>query len=141
MAQTIRVGIHGLDELRRDLDAVALGLGREVTAALREAGDTAARVTKTYTPVGPGPHASNAGDLLPHIRDTIAGSATATTANVYSTHPGAIVHEYGGTIAPSGHTFRIRESAMAGKAGQQALGEIERDMERRLDGLLRQHDL
>ncbi|MDQ3730316.1 MAG: hypothetical protein M3355_12095 [Actinomycetota bacterium] len=143
MASTIRVGVHGLGELRRDLDAVSLGLSREVSLALKRAAETVLPTVKAFTPVGPGPEPNrqHPHDQLPHIRDTLAARSTGTVAQIVSDHPGAPVHEWGGTISPGGGAIRIAESAMAGRAGQAHIEDVERVMADGIDRLCARHNL
>lgn len=139
MADTIKASFQDTTGVRRDLESVRLGLGRELNAILRDAGDTVARKAKPLTPRGPGPR--SAGDNLPHIADTISGAALPTGAAVITSHPAGPVLEYGGTISPRGHPITFEAHAMAHKAGEAQLPRVERDVTRRIDDLLRTHRL
>lgn len=140
MADAVRVTALNLREIRSDLDAISRSLGREITLALKSASDTVARATPTRTPVGPGPRGAR--DNLPHIASTIgARMISGTTAAVTSTHPGAVVHEWGGTIAPRGGDITIRRSAMAHQAADATLSIIEQDLKQRVERLIREHGL
>lgn len=129
MADTLRLGVE-TREVVRDLEAIRLGLGREVGVRLALAATTIAAKARPLTPYGPGPRGGK--DSLPHIRDTIVARGSRVT----STHPGAIVHERGGVIAPRGTAFRIKKSAMAARAGEAHAGQLERDMQDDLDRLV-----
>lgn len=141
MAITLRASFSGLNEIRRDLESVELGLGRELNEALRSAVSPLARATQRYTPVGPGPRFENDDDRLPHVRDTITARAAGNAIVVDSTHPAAGVLNFGGTIAPKGHPIDFRAHAMGEKAGRQELPRIERDIQNAIDALTAQHGL
>jgi hypothetical protein len=137
MAFTLRVHAD-VREVRRDLESVDVGLGRELGAIRRDAADLVARRATRLAPRGPGPIAGarHPDDRLPHLADTIAGKVS----GVFSSHPGAIVHEHGGTIAPRGprvQTIRIPRSAMAHRAGVQMAARVEDLMADRVDALLK----
>lgn len=148
MANTLRVHAEvDLRGLQQDLESVQIGLGREVNAAIREAGQTVLRAVPRFTPYDSG-HRSLRRDAQgrvysqQHLRDSfkLTGAGTGTAA-IVSAHPAAGVTEFGGTIRPKGVPIRIREARMAGKAGQAEAANFERDVERRIDGLLRRHNL
>lgn len=146
MALTFRAKVDGIDRLRRDIAAVRLELLDEVDEIVNDAArETVLPVTKQRTPIGPGPtpdFSARSDNELPHIRDTISAvAAPGAIALIVSDHPGAPVHEYGGEIAPSGHPFRIKESAMAGGAAEQTLDEMERQLAGGVDSLLTRHGL
>lgn len=135
MASTLTVSAPDARELGRDLDSAAGRSAHEVRKVRRAAADLVARRARLLTPVGPGPRvgAKNPNDRLPHIRDTITGRP----AGVVSSHPGAVVHEFGGTIAPNGGAIAIKRSAMAERAGKQKRRNVELLMRDRFDELLR----
>ncbi len=139
MAHTIRAAFHGVAEVRRDLESVRLGLGKELTAVLRGEGDPVARETAVLTPTGPGPQSAK--DNLPHVAATISGAALPNGVAVVATHPAAPVLEFGGSISPRGHLIRFPSHAMAHKAGEAALPRIEAAVTRRIDALLIAHGL
>lgn len=139
MADTIKAGFQGIQDVRRDLESVRLGLGRELTAVLRSEGDTLARKTSGLTPRGPGPQSAR--DSLPHVADTISGAALPGGVAIVSSHPAAPVLEYGGTIAPRGVPITIRQHAMAHRGGEQDLGRLESEVSRRVNALLTAHGL
>lgn len=139
MADTIRASVHGVAEIRRDLEAVKLGLGRELSKVLKEAAGLAAQGAGPLTPYDP-LHSVKRKDGLPHIRDSLYPLVvSAGTAAVASTHPGAVVHEYGGTIAPSGEPIQIKRTAMAHTAGEAELPAISALLERRISALIATH--
>lgn len=136
--------VHAAFELRdlhQDLEALELGLGREVTEAVLAAGGTVLLATERLTPYDPS-HDDHRADGLPHMRDTFdVRTAGPTVATIGSTHPGAAVNEFGGTISPKGTPIRIREAGMARKAGELEAPRFERDLAQRLDALARRHGL
>lgn len=142
MPSRLVVDAPNATEFARDLESIQVGMEKRVGAVRREAADIVAGRARRLTPVGPGPiaGAKHPDDRLPHIRDTIAGRV----AGVVTTHPGGVVHEHGGTIAPRGarvQTIRIAKSAMARKAGARETPRIEALLARRFDELLAQAGL
>lgn len=140
MAQTIRIGIPDPRELRADLEAVELGLGRAINRALTEAAEPIAAEAKRLAPFDARHRGWDWRHPYPdpgHLRDSIFAHGPA----VVSTHPAALVHEYGGDIAPKGVPFRIRQAAYAQTAGETHAGQAERKAMNALDRLLRQHNL
>lgn len=138
MASTLRTSVGNVNELRRDLEAVSIGLGRELTRTLREAAGLAAEAAKPLTPYDP-LHNEKRKDGLPHIRDSLFAVALGSGSAVASRHPGAVVHEYGGTIAPKGEPIQIKRSEMAHRAGEAQLPAIAALLERRISALVAQH--
>jgi hypothetical protein len=63
------------------------------------------------------------------------------TIAIIATHPGAIVHEYGGTISPHGTPITIARAAMARKAAVRELPAMEQNIQDRIDQLAREHGL
>lgn len=139
MAQTIRASFLGADELARDLEAVSFGLERVVGGAIAAAAAPIAGQARRNTPIGPGPRGPR--DRLPHIASTIYAQPAGSGASIVSTHPAAPVFEHGGTIAPRGAPIRIRQVAMAHRAGEQQLAQLSRDATDRLDRLAAEHGL
>lgn len=135
---TFKVHTADLRGLRQDLESVQLGLGRELTRILREEARLIAAGAIANTPIGPGP---TPGNPEPHMASTIASRATATGAAITSTHPGAGVLEYGGTIAPRGTPITIAQNAMAHRAADDQRAAFERRVGQRIDALLRRHGL
>ena len=143
MAVTIRARFPNASQVRRDLKMIERGIGREVTAAFRTAGMVVAARTAALTPRGPGPRAGakNPNDRLPHVADTIRAGTKGKAITVRSTHPAAPVLEFGGTIRPRGAPIHFRARAMAKTAGERTTADLERELERQLDALLRRHGL
>lgn len=133
----LRTDFDRLKDLQADLEAVQIGLGRQVASAKSEASGIIAGRARRLTPVGPGPiaGAKHPDDRLPHIRDTIRGTAR----GVVTTHPGGLVHEWGGTIRPRGAPIQIRRSAMTQKGAAREQARVERLLDRRVDELLDRH--
>lgn len=139
MASTIRTSLQNVNELRADLDAVRIGLGRELSQVLKEGAGLAATAAQPLTPYDV-LHDDTRKDGLGHIRDSLYAIALGgSVAAVASRHPGAVVHEYGGTIAPKGEPIQIKRREMAHTAGHAELGAIEDLLERRISALIRQH--
>jgi hypothetical protein len=70
------------------------------------------------------------------MRDMMAVTTAGGTITLIAHHPGAIVHEWGGTIHPRGVPIKFKEAAMARRAAVQHLPEIERAIDARIDRLL-----
>lgn len=146
-----RVGIHAnvdTRELRKDLEALSAGLGRELDAVWRDVSAPLASETRRLAPYDPA-HRADRSDDLPHIRDTIAVRVTAATAAIVSDHPAAPVWEWTGHIEPRGTRIDIpppegpnaNRGGMAHKAFDAVAPRIEADLGRRLEQLLRKHNL
>jgi len=136
---SVRVGVYGLRETARDLEAVADGLGRLIPAAITRAAEPIVARARSLTPVGPGPQGPR--DNLPHIASTLYAQPSGEGAAIVSPHPAAPILEYGGTIAPRGVPITIRTVAMAHKAADQLLPQVEQDIEDRIAALIREHGL
>lgn len=138
MANTIRTSIQNVAEIRADLDAVSIGLGRELGKAFKEAANLALAGAGPLTPYDP-LHDAAREDGLPHIRDSLYVTGLASGAAVASRHPGAVVHEFGGTIAPKGQPIEIAAAEMAHTAGLAAFPAIAAHLEQRVSALVQQH--
>jgi hypothetical protein len=130
----ISADFPNLTETRASLDAIADGLSRALSEGIRQDAQPLLVATKALTPYGPGPRGGK--DDLPHIRDTIDVSVSGGTIAIIASHPGAIVHEWGGTIKPRGVAIKFKEAAMARRAAVQQLPAIERNIDARIDRLL-----
>lgn len=138
----LAAGFENVNELRKDLDAIADGLGLALAKSITEAAEPLATKTRAFTPVGEGPRLNaraGSDDALPHIRDTIGVTTAGGSIALYSTHPGAVVHEWGGTVAPSGVAIHIKPAAMSRKAAVAELPRIEEDVQDRIDRLIALH--
>ena len=129
MPTSFRVKMPELRDLQADLEAVRLGLGREVGAVRREATGLIAGRAKDFVPR----------TKYPERRGGLAASLEGRGAGVVSTKPQGPVHEFGGTIAPRGVPIEIRRSAMTEKAAAREQGRVERRLEQRVDELLARH--
>jgi hypothetical protein len=140
---TLKAQFQDVQGVIKDLDSVALGLGRKVTEILRSEVQPLVGATRALTPVGPGPRGTK--DRLPHMRDTITGGAIPSGMAIRSSHPAAAIFEYAGsgtaTIQPRGVPITIRRVAMAHRAAEAQLPRIERDAAMRIGELLSQHGL
>jgi len=133
---------ENIAELRQDLEAVADGLGRVLAEGIAADAQPLLTETRALTPLGEGPRATadvDSDDSLPHIRDTLEVQVRGGTLALTSTHPGAIVHEWGGTIRPHGAPIQIRRSAMARRALVSQLPLIEESVAARIDQLIARH--
>ena len=143
MAYTIRLGVPDLRDLRADLEAVELGLGRALNRALVEAAEPIAATAKRLAPFDATHrgwrwnHEARGYKDPGHLRDSITSRGT----TIGSTHPAAPVHEFGGDIAPRGEPFRIPRSAYALTAGETEAGQVERKANSAIDQLLRRNNL
>jgi hypothetical protein len=133
---------HDLRDVRADLESVRLGLGREVTLALIEAGEPLLTLTRAETPLGPGPELDGHGDdLLEHIRDSLKIESRGRVLKIVSRHPGAGVLNFGGTIHPHGAPIEFPARLMAQRAAEQELPTLEQALSRRIDALLAHNHL
>jgi hypothetical protein len=126
-----QIHVEAAIDTGRAIDVLARA-GRGAPRAVRDALDAVQPVllaqARALTPVGPGPRPGadpDSDDALPHIRDTLDVRSAGGTVQVISRHPGAPVHEFGGTIKPSGHPIRITRSFMANRAAQIVLPLVE----------------
>lgn len=137
-AMRIPADFPNLLEVRRDLDAIADGLSAALAEGIASDAQPLLRTTRDLTPYGRGP--TSAKDDLPHIRDAWGVSVQGGAIVLYSTHPGARVLEYGGTIAPRGVPITFKPEAMARRAAVTVLPAIEAAVETRLDELAQRHN-
>jgi len=133
-----KIAARDLREFRKDLESVALGLGRELTAALKDNARPIIPAAKPLAPFDPD-HRTDRDDKLGHIRESMFVVSLGAGAAIASKHPAAVVHEYGGTIAPQGTPITIDRGAFAHTAGERLLPQIERDLQRRIDTLVGRH--
>lgn len=143
MASTIRIKVPDMRELRADLESVELGLGRALNEAALLAAEPILAEAKRLAPFDAehrgwkGAQADDPG----HIRDSLHVRPAPYGAALYTTHPGAPVHEFGGTIAPNGHPFRITQKLFAQTAGETQAGQAAERADEALERLLREHNL
>ncbi len=138
MASTLRTSVQNAKEIVADLEAVKLGLGRELTRTVKDAVSLVlppARALAPYDPL----HSAGRRDGLPHIRDSMYALSLGTSAAIAARHPGTIVHQWGGTIAPRGHAIKIAASGLARQAAKDQLPAINALLEQRIDDLVQQH--
>lgn len=142
MAHTVRVGASvDLGGLAKDLDAVAVGLGRQVGKAVALAAQPVAAATARSAPFDP-EHRADRPDGLGHLRDSFtARSLGPIGAAIVSTHPAAPVFEFGGTIAPKGVPITIRAVEMAHKAAVEQAPVFEAAVASAVSRLLGEHNL
>lgn len=130
--------MHGLAELQAGLEAVALGLDEVLSRTALDAAGLTVQIARPLTPYDP-QHESTRDDGLPHIRDSLYATALGAGAAVASSHPGAVVHESGGTIAPAGVPIHIKPSRMAHTAAAAAAPAVTALLEQRISALVRQY--
>lgn len=141
ISSIVRIDVPDLAELKADLEAVELGLVGELNKVVKEAGAPVLTEAKANSPYDPD-HLQNRQDGLPHIRDSLTLRFAASGAvEVVSAHPGAVVWEFGGVIAPAGHEIHIPEAAMARRAGEDKSAEMEQRLQVGIDELLRSRNL
>jgi len=140
----LAANFQNLTDLRADLEAVEAGLGRALADAIEDDAQPLLAETKSLVPLGPGPRPGadpTSSDALPHIRDMISVDVRGGTVAIVAAHPGAIVHEWGGTIAPKGTAIHIDRAAMARRAAVAQLPAVEHNIAERVDRLMKQYDL
>lgn len=130
-----------LRDVRADLESVRLGLGREVTLALLAAGQPVLQAARAQTPLGPGRDGEKGDHRLEHIRDSLKLEVRGRILKITSSHPGAAVLNYGGTITPHGVRITFPQRLMGLKAGEQELPALEADLGRRIEQLLERNGL
>jgi hypothetical protein len=138
----IHAGFPNLNEAVADLEAIRLGLGVALRDGIEEDAQPLLNEAKALTPRGPGPRAGadpESDDALPHIADSLEVRVRGGTLSLYATHPGAIVHEWGGTIAPNGAPIQIGRAQMAHRALELALPGVEQAVSDRVDRLIALH--
>lgn len=142
MPSTIRIKVPDLGDLRADLDSVQLGLGREVARAIRLVAEPIVSETAHNAPFDPR-HRGHPHDDLPHIAESIGMRVLSNGAAIVSSHPGAPVWEFGGTIHPRSpeQEIHIPERAMARRAGEDRLDDTERAAMDAVNALLERHNL
>lgn len=146
MALTVKAAFgHDLEKLRRDLDAVEVGLGRLVgEVAKEELTPVLAEVAGLlpHDPLHRGWRGKEKRQDPGHISDSVRGSTDATGLLVYSSHPGGPVHWWGGTIEPRQHTIEIHSPAGAGREFVSKEAEaVGRRVDDALDRLMTEHGL
>lgn len=127
-------------DLRADLDAIELGLGKKVGKVIKEAAGPIAREAQGLAPYDP-LHRTDRKDGLGHVRDSIrVGNASALTATIVSTHPAAPIFEWNdgirAAIAPRGVPLTLRAVAMAHKAAEHQAARLERDVQDGINSLV-----
>ena len=143
MADSVYTSIVGLRDLLRDLDAIDKDFGQTVRQAIVRAADPILAQAKRNAPYDPTHrghrhHLGSAADPG-HIRDSLFIEEAPRGANLRTTHPGAPVHHWGGTIAPRGTSITIKRQEFASRAGQQT--DISDRVEREIAALLEAHNL
>ena len=138
-AMRVAADFENLTDIRAQLEAIADGLGRALAEGIAQDAQPLLATTKALTPFGEGPRATADPDsdaALPHIRDMLAVTVSGGSIALIAHHPGAVVHEWGGTIKPRGTAIHFKEAAMARRATVQHLPEIERAVDERIGRLL-----
>ena len=136
---SIRGNFENIAEVRRYLASVDVGLSRALAEGIESDAQPLLAETKALTPYGPGPRLNSpptSDNALPHIRETLAVLVRGGTILLRSSHPGAVVHEWGGTIRPNGSAITIHEAGMARRAGLIELPRLEQAVQGRIDRLI-----
>lgn len=135
MALTLRATFADVSELVRDLDAIEIGLGREISDAIAAELDPMLQSIISHTPIGPGPNPNAAPDsdaALPHMAEMYETRVDRFGAKIVSTHPAVLPTEFGGDISPRGVVIHIARHEMA----QLALAENEAELTQRVSDAL-----
>lgn len=136
---------HDLDELRRDLDSVELGLGKLVGDVGKRKLGPLVRDVKALMPFDPTHRGWKGEHKAPdpgHVRDSISGTATRARFSVVTTHPGGPVHWWGGTISPRRAAITIHGRPGGGDEFiDRTAEEVVAEIDKALDDLLRRHGL
>lgn len=146
MASYARIAVDA-NAAREALQAVELGLGKEVNRAIAEGAKPIRAEAEHLAPYDPthrgweGHDETWASDDPGHIKDSLSIRSAAYGAALVSTHPGAIVHEFGGTISPAGFPITIERQAFAATAGETKTGVVESRVEQAIEALCRRHGL
>jgi hypothetical protein len=139
MPMRLSASFENITEVREYLNSIADGLDRALLEGLIQDAQPLLATTKALTPYGPGPRPTADPDsdgALPHIRDMLAVTVSGGSIALIAHHPGAVVHEWGGTIRPRGAPIKFKEQAMARRAAVQQLPEIERAVDDRISQLI-----
>jgi phage gpG-like protein len=141
VADSVYTDIPQLRELLRDLDAIDEEIGRAVREAIAAGAEPILRRANTLAPFDPlhRGHRKGAKTDPGHIRDSLYLEPAPGGARLRTTHPGAPVHHWGGTIAPRGTAITIRAKEFASKAGREV--DITDHVAREIDRLLAAHNL
>jgi hypothetical protein len=109
--------VNGLRELRRDLRRLDPALDKEVRRGFREASRPILQTAQGFAP-------NRTGQLARSLRISVTQRGIAIT----STHPGAGVIHWGGTIEPRGYPIEFPRSAFAIRAGEAHLNRLADEM-------------
>lgn len=120
--------LHGIRELRRDLNALEGATSREVTTALRAAAEPVRAQAAAYAPRRTG-----------RLADSLRTYARGGRVGIRSRLPYANVQHWGGTISPRGTPIQIRRTEFISRAAEQQADRIGESVMDELDDLLRRH--
>lgn len=139
-----------LDQVRADLDAVQVGLGKLIAQTAKDELRPIVSEVEQLLPFDPthrgwkgwNPAGWKAKRDPGHIRASVRGGTTTKVLTVYTTHPGGPVHWWGGKIAPAGTTIEIRHRPGAGaEFTSKTSDKVANDLGRALDQLCAAHGL
>lgn len=131
---------RAFDDLLAELRRVDREMEGRVAQAIVRGSDpilAQARRNAPYDPTHRGHrHAHAQGSDPGHIRDSLGLRAAPYGAALYTTHPGAPVHHWGGSIAPRGTPIYFERSEFATRAGEQKADRVAEAVDREIDRLL-----
>lgn len=122
------VQVRGLGQLRRALRQVDKGFDREIGTRLRGVASKAAADAKSNL-------RSRSKRPRGRIEPTIRAFSRQKSAGIQSTHPGAGVQEWGGTITPRGVPIVIEPKQYMSDAAKARHAEAEREVGELIDDL------
>lgn len=133
---------RNLREAIDDVEAVADGLGKALAEGIAQDAQPLLATAKELTPltsiqrpIVKAPAGSNDA-TLDHVREMLEVAVLGGAIVIIAGHPGAKVHEWGGTIQPRGIPIKFTERAMTRRAAVRHLPEIERAVEARIEALI-----
>lgn len=102
-----QVAVFGIGRVMRALRQVDVDAPKQMRRAIAADLQPIRAQAAAGMPVGPGPSGTTRENRRPHIRDTLRATVRGNRGVIKSTHPGAGVVNYGGTIAPHGAPIRF----------------------------------
>lgn len=103
----VQVAVVGLNRTLRSLKDVDRAAPRTMRQGIAGALQPIRLEAAGKMPTGPGPTEGGGDNRLPHVRDTLKAITRGSRGVLRSTHPGAGVVNFGGTIRPHGGAIRF----------------------------------